>query len=97
MNHRGQTASIAGVLTGLVTAVILLVVVALTLSNSQDILQDQNDDQTAGTFAANSTGSAQAALDTLAQKQGSIATVVAAVVVISILGAGFFGILRLVG
>ena len=77
------------VLISLVTAVLLLVIIGITLSIGAEIQQDVREDFEANGTSYNASTYAIGALANLAEWQGTISTVIAAVVIIGLLLAGF--------
>jgi hypothetical protein len=73
----------------LISAGLVLVILGVALSIGAKITSDVSSDMTAGSVAQAAADNSTAAIGTLAEWQGTIATVIAAVVIIGLLLAGF--------
>ena len=81
----------------MISAGLVLVILGIVLSIGAKITQDVRDDMTTGTAAWHAAENATAAISDLAGWQSTIATVIAAVVIIGLLMAGFGAFLMLRG
>ena len=68
------------------TIIIVLVVIAVTLGVGATILDNIQDTQTAGSYASNVTGDGLAGLDSLSGWQSTWVVVIAAVVILGMIG-----------
>ncbi len=92
MNHsfiRGTKKGFADIVWTIVMAVIAFVVLGLVVTYGTDITQDVHDDQTANSYAANASAEALDAQVTIAEKQDTMANVIMAGAIITILMVAF--------
>jgi len=81
----------------LITAGLVLVILGVALSIGAKITQEVRDDMDVGSAAWNAAENATVAIGSLAEWEDTIATVIAAVVIIGLLMAGFGGFLAIRG
>ena len=81
LNKKGQA---GGVIAGLISAVLGIVVLGLLLTYTADIVQDVSDDQTAGTAARNATDSGLVAINNLSSNTPLLATVIIFAVILGV-------------
>lgn len=86
---QGLNAGVVAVISSLVSVVVLMVVLGLISSFSADIVDEIQDDQAANSYAYNITGDTLEGINTLTEKQDTIASVVVVGVIIAILFAAF--------
>lgn len=80
-----------GALSALVTIGLLFVVWGISSAYGQKVMSDVGATFTAGGYAANTTENSQAAIQTLTSSGGTLANVIIAAVIITVLVAAFAG------
>ena len=90
LNKKGQA---GGVIAGLISAVLGIVVLGLLLTYTSDIVQDVKDDQTASTAADNASRDTLQALNAVSSRVDTLGTIIIVGGIISVLLGVFGGLL----
>ena len=90
LNKKGQA---GGVIAGLISAVLGIVVLGLLLTYTADIVQDVSDDQTAGTAARNASLDTLSAITAISSRVDTLGTIIIVGGIISVLLGVFGGLL----
>ena len=81
----------------MISAGLILVILGIVLAIGAKITGDVRDDMETGSYAYNASDESTQAIGSLAEWEGTIATVIAAVVIIGLLMAGFGAFLMVRG